>query len=77
MIHRFFFLIALITCFIMEGVNYMTTNQKLYLWHEIRMTAGVVITATISFITVYATSPWLREKCHDVKDKISNKIHKK
>lgn len=60
----------------MEGVNYMTTNQKLYLWHEIRMTAGVVITATMSFITVYATSPWLREKCHNVKDKISNKIHK-
>lgn len=55
----------------------MTTNQKLYLWHEIRMTAGVVITATMSFITIYATSPWLREKCHNVKDKISNKIHKK
>ena len=60
-----------------EGENYMTTNQKLYLWHEIRMTAGVVITATMSFITIYATSPWLREKCHDVKDNISNKIHKK
>ena len=55
----------------------MTTNQKLYLWHEIRMTAGVVITATMSFVTVYATSPWLREKFHNVKDKISNKIHKK
>ena len=55
----------------------MTTNQKLYFWHEARMTAGVVISGVIGFMTIYATSPWLREKCHDNKKKITNKIHKK
>lgn len=54
----------------------MTTNQKLYLWHEARMTAGVIISGAIGVLAIYATSPWLREKCHNVKDKITNKFHK-
>ena len=54
----------------------MTTNQKLYFWHEARMNGGVVISGVIGFMTIYATSPWLREKCHDTKEKITNKFHK-
>lgn len=54
----------------------MTTNQKLYAWHEARMTAGIVVSAAIGVITLYAASPWVREKCQNIKNKLSNKIHK-
>lgn len=61
----------------MKGMKDMTTNQKLYFWHEARMTMVVVVSGAIGFMAIYATSPWLRGKCHDVKDKITNKFHKK
>ena len=54
----------------------MTTNQKLYAWHEARMTIGVVVSAAVGVVTLYAASPWVREKCQNIRVKISNKIHK-
>jgi hypothetical protein len=59
-----------------EGVKTMTTNQKLYAWHEARMTAGIVISAAGVAVSLYAMSPWVREKCYNARVKISDKIHK-
>lgn len=54
----------------------MTTNQKLYAWHEARMTAGIILSTAATAVGIYAMSPWLREKCHNVKVNVSSKIHK-
>ncbi len=54
----------------------MTTNQKLYAWHEARMSVGVIATAAATAVSIYAMSPWVREKCYNLKEGISSKFRK-
>ena len=67
---------AYFACALMKERKTMTTNQKLYAWHEARMTAGIVISAAGVAVSLYAMSPWIREKCYNARVKISDKIHK-